>query len=105
MLLRTTPAVLAALTNSDWMLVWLGIGVVFAGLIALILICHLLAAAFSGVKAAPVQPQKTVSPAYAAAANTIENRSELAAVIAVAIAQEMGCEPEGLRIHSIRKIG
>lgn len=106
MLLRTTPAVLAALSNDDWTLVGLGMGVVFAGLIALILICYLLAAAFGGnAKAAPKQPQKTVSTAPAAAANTIENRSELAAAIAVAIAQEMGCEPEGLRIHSIRKIG
>ena len=52
MLLRTTPAVLAALSNDDWTLVGLGMGVVFAGLIALILICYLLAAAFGGNTAA-----------------------------------------------------
>lgn len=105
MLLQITPALLAALAPDDWTLVGLGMGVVFAGLIALIAICYLLAAVFGGEsKKEPVQQTGAAAPVVAGEPGRIENRDELAAVVAVAIAQEMGCEPEGLRIHSIRKI-
>ncbi|MCL2671878.1 MAG: hypothetical protein FWF10_07570 [Clostridiales bacterium] len=48
---------------------------------------------------APPQP---VAPALSAP--SIANRGELAAVIAVAIAETMGTDVQALRIHSIRKI-
>lgn len=72
----------------------LGMGTVFVGLIMLILLTKLMSAVIGKGKGAPVA---------AAPAAGISDRKAFDAAIAAAIATYMGNEPEGLRIHSIKR--
>ena len=109
MLFQEVPAMLSALSARDWMVVGLGIGVVFVGLIALILICYVLSM-ICGRSAAQVGAGATeIALPDTKAKNSvvqphIQNRAELAAVIAVAIAEQYQVAPQGIRIHSIKKL-
>ena len=109
MLFQEVPAMLSALSARDWMVVGLGIGVVFVGLISLILICYVLSV-ICGRSAAQVGAGATeIAQPDTKAKNSvvqpqIENRAELAAVIAVAIAEQCQVAPQGIRIHSIKKL-
>ena len=93
---------------SNLFVVCLGIGVVFVGLICLIIICKIMGyicTSFIHVKKpetnrlAPVAPQ-----APAAAAPVIANRQEFVAAVAAAIAEDMGTDVSRIRIHSIKKL-
>ena len=86
----------------------LGMGTVFVGLIALIFITKIMSAFCGKGKKAKAQPAvQAAAPAAAAVAapKAIENRPQFVAAIAAAIAMQMGTEPAGLRIHSIRQVG
>lgn len=94
---------------SGWFVMLLGMGTVFVGLICLIFITMLMsfllnrkkpeAAAAAPAAAAPAAAAPAAAPA------TIANRPQFVAAVAAAIATEMGTEPAGLRIHSIRPAG
>lgn len=86
---------------SNLLVVGMGLGVVFFGLICLIAVCYLVGF-FSRLGAKPEAP-KQAAPAAAAVA-AIPNRQELVAAISVAIAIEMGTEPDALRIVSLKKM-
>ena len=73
----------------------LGMGTVFVGLIMLILLTKLMSAVIGKGKGAE---QATAAPAAG-----ISDRKAFDAAIAAAIATYMGNEPEGLRIHSIKR--
>lgn len=76
----------------------LGMGTVFVGLIMLILLTKLMSAVIGkGVE------QAKAAPVAAAPAAGISDRKAFDAAIAAAIATYMGNEPEGLRIHSIKR--
>ena len=87
---------------SNLLVVGMGLGVVFFGLICLIAVCYLVGF-FSRLGAKPEAP-KQAAPAAAAALAAIPNRQELVAAISVAIAIEMGTEPDALRIVSLKKM-
>ena len=76
----------------------LGMGTVFVGLIMLILLTKLMSAVIGKGKGAE---QAKAAPVAAAAG--ISDRKAFDAAIAAAIATYMGNEPEGLRIHSIKR--
>ena len=83
--------------------VLLGIGTVFAGLVALIIICKLMGMFFAGtnnndapVKAAPV--------AAAPVAQEIPNRQEMVAAVSAVLAEELGTDVSAIRIHSIKRV-
>jgi len=76
----------------------LGMGTVFVGLIMLILLTKLMSAVIG--KGAE---QAKAAPVAAAPAAGISDRKAFDAAIAAAIATYMGNEPEGLRIHSIKR--
>lgn len=85
----------------------MGIGVVFTGLVCIILlsmamsaICRSMGDQTSAVPAAAA----SAAPAPAAPAAAIPNRQAMVAAIAVAIAEEMGTDPAGIRILSIKKL-
>ena len=80
----------------------LGMGTVFAGLIMLILLTKLMSVVIGRGKGAE-QP-KAAPVAAAAPAAGISDRKAFDAAIAAAIATYMGNEPEGLRIHSIKRV-
>ena len=88
----------------------MGIGVVFAGLIGLIIVCTVMgkicSAAFknkTAEKAAPAAPV-AATPAPAAADAVIANRGEFVAAVSAAIAEASGTDAGGLRIVKIEKL-
>ena len=84
---------------SSGLVALLGISVVFLGLLLLVLVCWLLGKIFGG------KAEEIPAAIPAAPAESPEDHGKLVAAIAVAIAEESGCDPAGLRIHSIKKIG
>ena len=81
-----------------------GLGTVFLVLILLVLMTLLLGAVIRKLGVGQKHEQKPeAAPAAAASVPTV-NHEELTAVIAAAIAETMGTDVTGLRIHSIRKI-
>lgn len=89
---------------SNLLVVGMGLGVVFFGLICLILVCHVISFfARMGAKPEAAKPAAAVAAA-APAAEAIPNRPELVAAISVAVAKEMGTDPKALRIVSLKKL-
>ena len=87
---------------SNLLVVGMGVGVVFFGLICLILVCKLVdVIARLGAEPAPAKP---AAPAAVPSVAAIPNRQELVAAISVAIAIEMGTDPSALRIVSLKKL-
>ena len=82
----------------------LGMGVVFLGLVCLIFVCKLMGALVSkAVKGEKPKAEAKVAPAAAVAPQAITNRGELVAAISVALAEELGRDVTDLRILSITK--
>lgn len=85
----------------------MGIGVVFTGLVCIILLSTAMSAICRSMgDQAPAVPAAApaVPAAPAAPAAEIPNRQAMVAAIAVAIAEEMGTDPAGIRILSIKKL-
>lgn len=78
----------------------MGMGVVFIGLICLVIICEVLHICCNRT------PKETEKPAEVSAAATekIENREELIAAISAVLAEELGTEVSGIRIHSFKRV-
>lgn len=82
----------------------MGVGTVFVGLILLIFVCKIMSL-FAGNSskqeevsaAAPIVQQPVVE-------QPIENKQELIAAISVAVAEELGTDVSGIRIHSLKKL-
>ena len=95
---------------SNLFVVCLGIGVVFVGLVCLIIICKImgyLCTSFIHVKKAPEPAALAPAAPQAAAASAgpvIKNRQEFVAAIAAAIAEDMGTDVSRIRIHSIKRL-
>ena len=80
----------------------MGLGTVFVGLILLIFVCKvmgLFVGSKSNESSAPV-----LKPITPVAEKPIENKQELIAAISVALAEELGTDVSGIRIHSIKKL-
>lgn len=90
---------------NNFLVVGMGMGVVFIGLICLIAVCYIVAY-FARKGAAPkaTQAAAPAAPAAQPASSAIPNRQELVAAISVAIAREMGTDPSALRIVSLKKL-
>ena len=86
-------------TIPNWLVVVMGFGTVFVGLICIIIICKIMSLFFINkkakapeVKAAPVKPQ------------VIENRQEIIAAVTAVVAEEMGKDINALRVISFKKL-
>lgn len=88
---------------SNLLVVGMGVGVVFFGLICLILVCKLVGL-IAKLGGAPEAPKPAPAAVAAPVTSDIPNRQELVAAISVAIAIEMGTEPSALRIVSLKKL-
>lgn len=89
---------------SNLYVVGMGLGVVFVGLIAIIILCYIIGAICTAGKKnrkteISVEPQP-VAPAPA----VIENRGEIIAAVSAAVAEELGTEVSAIRILSFKKI-
>ena len=97
---------------ASWFVCLLGIGVVFLGLICLILLCFVIRF-FSGTKSPEENAQSTVTNTAPQVAQTvqtpatavIENRADIIAAVSAALAEELGEDVSSIRILSFKKIG
>ena len=80
----------------------MGIGVVFVGLICIVILCSIMSFFCKDRK----QPQPAAAPAPAAPAQPapIANKQELIAGICAVIAEELGTEVKNIRVLSFKKI-
>lgn len=86
----------------EWMVVVMGIGVVFVGLILIILICKIMGLFFT--KTAKTD-DKPAAPVVQAATNApIANRQEIIAAVTAACAEDMGKDISALRVISFKKL-
>lgn len=86
-------------TMELWEVCIVGMGIVFLGLICLIIICSIMGIFFKGKKAGS-KPEVVIPPAKV----EIPNRGEFIAAVSAAIAEDMGTEIEGIRIVSIKQL-
>ena len=85
------------------LVVLMGIGTVFFGLICIIVLSYVMSAVCrTGTKAAPAVAE---GPAAAPAqSDSIPNRQAMVAAIAAAVAEDLGTDPAGIRILSLKKL-
>ncbi len=88
------------------LVVGLGLGMVFFGLICIIALCYILGAiirAFESRRPAPAaaQPTEQAAPAQT---ESITKNGALIAAISAAIAEDMGTDVSTIRIKSIKKL-
>ena len=91
-----------------WFVCAMGMGIVFIGLICLIVLIKILGAVSqlaNGKKIAPVPAAAAAPVAAAPAADVIPNRGELVAAVSAALAEELGTDVSAIRIHSIKRVG
>ena len=89
---------------SNGMVILLGLGIVFFGLICIIVLCTIMGAIVRKFAKKPEAPAAAPAPAPAAEQTVIPNRREMVAAISAAIAEELGVEVSGIKILSIKKI-
>lgn len=83
----------------------MGIGVVFAGLICLIVICYIMSAICrSTAKDAENKTDTPPAQSIPTPAAAIPNKQEMVAAIAATVAEDLGADVSALRILSIKKI-
>ncbi len=92
---------------ANWMVVVMGVGVVFVGLVFIILICKIMGLFFTG-EAKKAEAPAAAAPAPAAKpaekSETIPNRGEIIAAVTAACAEEMGKDVSAIRVISFKKI-
>lgn len=84
--------------------VGMGIGVVFVGLISIIILCYIISA-FCRIGQKDTSAETPVGSAPAVTAQVpVENRQEIIAAVSAALAEEMGTDVSAIRILSFKKI-
>lgn len=109
--------VLAAATDASSMpsgglVVLMGMGIVFVGLICIVLLCSLMSKVVKILERMNESaPAPAAAPVAAPAAThvaavqaPVENRQELVAAISAALAEELGTDVSGIRILSLKKV-
>ncbi len=86
---------------SNIMVVSIGLGTVFVGLISIILLCYIMSAfcRMFGKKApasAPVQQAPVAAP--------VENKQEILAACCAVIAEELGTEANNIKVLSFKRV-
>ena len=96
---------------NDLYVVILGVGIVFIGLVSIIILCKILSVCCKllakkedavTTESAPAAP--LAAPAAAPTPAVIPNRRETVAAIAAAIAEDLGTDVSAIRILSIEKL-
>ena len=84
----------------------LGLGIVFLGLICLIVIIYVVGAIMKRANKKKAAAEPAAAAAAAAPAQTvIPNKSEFVAAVSVAVAEDCGTDVSRIRIHKIEKVG
>ena len=87
----------------------LGMGIVFAGLICIVILCVLMGKVVRLLEgkeapAADTAPVVAAPAAAPAAVEAIPNRQELVAAISCCLAEELGTDVSAIRIVSLKKV-
>ena len=85
----------------------IGIGTVFVGLIALILITYIMSAACNSVAKTEAKPEaaKTAAPvAKNVSGGAIANKQEIVAGVCAVIAEELGTDVSNIKVTSFKKL-
>ncbi len=88
---------------SNLFVVCLGVGVVFIGLICIVILCKILSAICS-IGQKQTDTTKNTVPTPAVATPVIENRQEIIAAVSAALAEELGTDVSAIKILSFKKI-
>ena len=103
----TTALLSADLTQAEpsiGLVVLMGVGIVFIGLICLIMVCKITSFFCAlGNKKATEEAPKAVAPAPVAA-EPIADRKQFIAAVSAVIAEELGTDVSAIRILSVKKI-
>ncbi len=88
---------------SSGMVVGIGIGTVFVGLISIIVLCYIMSAI---VKLFEKGNKKEKAPSVQVAANNapIDNKQELVAVSCALIAEELGTDVKNIKVLSFKRV-
>lgn len=89
-------------TDQLTLVVILGVGIVFLGLICIVLLCSIMSKVMKLLEEPKTETPEVATPV--ATAEPIANKQELIAVIASVIAEDMGADVEAIRIKSIKRI-
>ncbi len=91
---------------SNALVVALGVGIVFIGLICIIILCKIMSAVcMMSQKNESAQPATvTATPVAPAVAQPIQNRQEIIAAVSAVLAEELGTDVSAIRILSFKKI-
>ncbi len=87
---------------SNLYVVGMGLGVVFIGLISIILLCYIIGAVCMSAEKKSAAEEPAAAPALPA--EPTENRQEIIAAVSAALAEEMGTDISAIRILSFKKI-
>ena len=88
---------------ANWMVVVMGIGTVFVGLICIIVLCKIMGLFFvRSAKSEKVKAKENSAPAVQSA--VIQNRQEIIAAVTAAAAEEMGKDVSAIRVISFKKL-
>ncbi len=84
----------------------LGMGIVFAGLICIVILCVMMGKVVRLLekKEAPAATAPVAVAAPAATVAAIPNRAELVAAISCCLAEELGTDVSAIRIVSLKKV-
>lgn len=82
----------------------LGMGIVFAGLICIVVLCVLMGKIVGLLQKKGAPAAAPAAAAAVAAAEIIPNRQELVAAISCCLAEELGTDVSAIRIVSLKKI-
>ena len=82
----------------------MGIGIVFFGLVCIVVLCTLMSAIFKAFSKGEKQEVKQSANVVTEANAKIENKQEFVAAVSAAIAEEMVADVSAIRIKSIKKI-
>lgn len=89
---------------SNTFVVCMGMGIVFIGLISIVLLCIIMSSVFKLMEKNEEKEETKVVTATPVAPQAIENRSEIIAAVSAAVAEELGTDISAIRILSFRKI-
>ncbi len=89
---------------SNGLVIALGLGIVFIGLISIIAICYIMG--FLCQKFIKQEPQKSAAASVAAnsASAPIANKQEIIAAVCAVIAEELGTDVSNIRVTSFKRI-
>lgn len=85
--------------------VLLGMGIVFLGLICIVILCVMMGKVVRLLEKKDAPATAAPAPVAAPAVAEIPNRAELVAAISCCIAEELGTDVSAIRIVSLKKLG